>query len=597
MDEEDIREADESRIVNTSSEFAGFGTEHDPNRQAGLSDLFRPLGDTMGVKLLKRMGWKEGQGIGPKVRRQANIDDEGGTSEETHFFAPDDPPMILFSTKSDHKGLGYDGEIGLPQSKPKDHAGDGDNASSKSYLKTAAAPRKGGFGVGILNDTGSDEEDSYEMGPKISYDRTMGGDKKSKKQKATRTATNPLLTKAPVFILKKTTVGKSLAGFRKCHDGRLPLAGFVLSTELDAFSTLSLEADKYKPLEVPADWKPSRQIKTSDHEAAFVSTRDAAKSSSHDAKSRADLLGEGQLPGQSIFDFISPTSRNRLADVSGRPDLPSGNAQPTSSLPQNDVKELDSQLPTIDPSTAAQALTRTETGWTPYPDNPAKSSRYTTFLTHFSHSDHQPASNLLSTRPSHIIASAFLQELHEFARVTQVFRPVSGLMATRFTASTTSTLDPNNNSTSSSSLLTHPSTKLPSDPATEAAKLGMFGPGLTRTVAPWTPTRLLCKRFGVPMPETGYGEAMATSTDHGALRAATAKGSDKGRSVGKSELTTTQSSTAGTTTSSQPGLRSGEMSAAIDPTHNAALEGERPGKAVFRAIFGDDDDEEDEDND
>ena len=318
MDEEDIREADESRTVNTSNEFAGFGTEHDPDRQAGLSDLFKPSGDTMGVKLLKRMGWKEGQGIGPKVKRRANIDEEGGTSEEMHLFAPDDPPMISFSTKSNYKGLGYDGEIGLSQTKPGDNTGNAHNTSLKSHQKTAAASKKSGFGVGILNDTGSDEEDSYEMGPKISYDRIMGGDKKAKKQKAARTSANPLLTKAPVFVSKKMAVGKSLADFRKCHDGRLPLDGFVLSTELDAFSTLSLNADQYKPLEVPADWKPKQRTESPDHEAGFVSTRDAAKSSTHDAKSRADLLGEAQLPGQSIFDFISSKSRNRLAEVSGR---------------------------------------------------------------------------------------------------------------------------------------------------------------------------------------------------------------------------------------------------------------------------------------
>ena len=276
----------------------------------------------------------------------------------------------------------------------------------------------------------------------------------------------------------------------------------------------------------------------------------------------------------------------------GDPDLPTGNAEPTANPRQNDVEGPDSQLPTIDPSTAIQALARTETGWTPYPDNPAKSSRYTSFLTHFSHSDHQPSSTLLSTRPSHITVSAFLQELHEFARVTQVFRPVSGLMATRFTASTTSTLDPNNNYTSSPTLLSHPSNKPPPDPATEAAKLGMFGPGLTRTVTPWTPTRLLCKRFGVPMPETGYGEAMATSADYGALRAATAKSGENYGASGKAGVATTQKSTAATGIPPQPGLSVGAVSNTVDPTHDAALEVERPGEAVFRAIFGDDDDDE-----
>ena len=40
-----------------------------------------------------------------------------------------------------------------------------------------------GIGIGILNDTGSDDEDPYEIGPRISYNRVIGGEKKKKKRK------------------------------------------------------------------------------------------------------------------------------------------------------------------------------------------------------------------------------------------------------------------------------------------------------------------------------------------------------------------------------------------------------------------------------
>ena len=119
MDEEDVREAEESRELQTSYEYAGFGsTNADATRRAGLMDLLKTGGETMGVKLLKKMGWREGQGIGPKVRRRANLDDAAVTGEgqETYLFAPDNPPMIAFVQKGDHKGLGYEGEARLEES-------------------------------------------------------------------------------------------------------------------------------------------------------------------------------------------------------------------------------------------------------------------------------------------------------------------------------------------------------------------------------------------------------------------------------------------------------------------------------------------------
>jgi G patch domain-containing protein 1 len=59
MDEEDIREAEESQTMSTAEQYAGLGsTGEDLKRREALGDIFRPTGETIGVKLLKRMGWK-----------------------------------------------------------------------------------------------------------------------------------------------------------------------------------------------------------------------------------------------------------------------------------------------------------------------------------------------------------------------------------------------------------------------------------------------------------------------------------------------------------------------------------------------------------
>lgn len=230
MDEEDLREAEESKMLQTAEGYAGFGsTETDATRRAGLVDLLKTGGETMGVKLLKKMGWREGQGIGPKVRRKANLGDRAATggegAEQTYLFAPENPPMVAFIRKTDLKGLGFEGEARLeerletPRGKPDEEGLDsffeGRLAlQGKSKTSKAKETRRGGFGVGILNDTGSDDEDPYSLGPQISYSKTIGGDKKKKKKegKPAIASSNPLLNSKPVFISKKVAAARSAGG-------------------------------------------------------------------------------------------------------------------------------------------------------------------------------------------------------------------------------------------------------------------------------------------------------------------------------------------------------------------------------------------------
>ena len=83
MDEEDIREAEESKQLETSEDFAGLGGgQSQVMGRRGIVDLLKTEGETIGVKLLKRMGWREGQGIGPKVRRRANLDDSSNLTQD-----------------------------------------------------------------------------------------------------------------------------------------------------------------------------------------------------------------------------------------------------------------------------------------------------------------------------------------------------------------------------------------------------------------------------------------------------------------------------------------------------------------------------------
>jgi G patch domain-containing protein 1 len=630
MDEEDMREAEESRTMSTADEFAGLGsTNDDPKRRDAVMDLFKPAGETIGVKLLKKMGWKEGQGIGARVRRKAHLGEvevENNQAETTHLFAPEDPPMISFNRKFDHKGLGLEGEAGLESDSKRvpnpasskfgqDNSDDDEGtatAFSRSVRKSTEGPKakKSAFGVGILNDTGSDDEDPYQMGPKISYNRVIGGDKKlQKKRDGVQSVANPLVRERPIFTAKKA---KGKFGFRKCHDGRLPLDGFVLSAELDSFASIDLQDEKYKPPMVPEGWISKQQATTELFGEAHAPAPEAAKLSNMDAKTRAAILGEEQMPGKSVFDFLTPAARNRIVAASGKSNLPAALSErppPGFEATEEDRgRAFQDLVPALDVEVAMQALNRGVGGWMPYAEDEGKRARYRAFL--------EIRAGIREGLPERLVEMSqddWVNEMHEFARAAQVFKPVTGMMASRFTSSLSQARlasDRPDSSGQGEALLILPPTK-PDDPAVSAAKLGMFGP-LTRSVKSFYPTRLLCKRFdvkppaNVPLdPDDGSGKSAATNSM--ANRTPQSRFHSAGHQMEPSgDSNRTDSKRTGSTPAHQKLLQSpGEVALeaytstgptetthAVDAAKNDALEAQRPGDEVFRAIFGSDEEED-----
>ncbi|KAK4540562.1 hypothetical protein LTR36_009092 [Oleoguttula mirabilis] len=593
MDEEDLAEQAESQKLETQSAFAGLGSAEESGQRGMFADLFRSTGETMGVKLLQRMGWRQGQGVGPKVKRRA----EGDAKGELHAFAPENSRMISFNRKTDRKGLGFAGEGKLASSdvagateEPEDDERDARLLRSKrsTLVSKPKKMKKTGFGVGVLNDHGSDDEDAYAMGPQISYNRIIGGDKK-KKGGLTASNANPTVPK-PVFTSKKLAQRTALsAGFRKCHDGRLPLEGFVLSL---APLTI-MEENKYPAPVIPAGWSSSKSAAQPENtNAAFQSTSDAAKASALDPKSRAALLGEQQLPGKSVFDFLSTAARDRLASASGKSNLPQalGEGAPAGFEASETEKRrtMWDLVPSIDKQTAAAALQRGISGWMPYAEDEDKRARYRYLL-----ELQAGLQSGLPDRPKTFSVDAWAKELREFAHAAEVFKPISGLMASRFTSS------------SSAPKLASDAPELPSaaqkeeDPAEKAAKMGMYGP-LTRSRLPFYPTRLLCKRFNVKPPanagvDLGGAPGGGGKSVDANKRLDVVSQASLDRMMQEANLkppSFVSGGTEGADRADAPTVREASTTR-VDAEKNDALEGQRAGEAAFRAIFGSDDEEED----
>lgn len=635
MDAEDIADAEEARKLHTSDTYAALGSTADERVQdAPVMGLLKTSGETMGVKLLRKMGWRDGQGIGPKVRRKARLDEEddpgGGEAQEEHLFAPENSELIAFIRKTDRKGLGFEGEgrLGaiLAPEQPsnsrlaitagdEEEVGIGIISKNPKTKKQKPATARGAFGVGVLNDHGSDDDDPYSMGPQISYNRIIGGDKKNKKPlSSSRTSANPLLKSKPVFISKKVAATKTASTFRRCHDGRLPLDGFVLSSDPDPLSSIVSSDHKYPPPTIPPEWKSAKTGSApTATPTSYLSSADTAKASKLSPKSRAALLGESQLPGKSVFDFLSTGARSRIATATNNSNLPPALNEASSAISNApSSKTLSSLIPQLDSQTALTALGRGTAGWMPYAEDPSKRTRYRSFL-EIRAGLRGPDANLPDRAPGHS-TDDWVNEMKEFAHAAQIFKPMTGLMASRFTTSSSAPKlgsdrpdaqsAPAEGGAEAQNLVTRPAEKK-KDPAEEAAGLGMYGP-LTRSTQAWHPSRLLCKRFNVKPPAHvmvdpgaaapgAEGEASASMPRKNLELVGKRDLEDMMRegNVGRMGLMDIGASTANGDKGGD-GHGVGEVMArreevvVVDPERNDALEKERLADALFKAVFGSD---------
>jgi G patch domain-containing protein 1 len=605
MDEEDLADVAEAQTIQTADSFAGLGGAQQARRRNNdLANLIGSNGHTMGFSLLQKMGWRQGQGIGLKVRRAARLDDQGARNGksapvETHLFAPDDIPMVAISRKLDRNGLGNDSPRVTHDTTVKDvrpsraTARDGGNIQDAANLSSLPAFRKSRtkklavpLNLPSLGDGGSDsDDDPYSMGPRISFTRTLGG----AKPKKGKTAANP------AFASKLTFTSRQLAAVptapRACRDGRPPLAGFALSSEEES-STSPMSGATFPPPAIPPGWQSS--IRSKEDRGRAGVTNDSSQDLTHNPKSRAAALGETQLPGKSVFDFLSAESRARIAAASGNTNLPQAKGEVPTGYAVSDaqrVKESLAALPPLEKETAIAAINRGDKSRGPYAEDEAKQSRYRVYLEHVAFGSDMPP------KPENTTVKDYVKELAEFHSCANLFKPMSGLMATRFTASSNSRTwsDPMNRS--SDPATSRASTTQQEDPSSAAARMGMYG-RLTRSVVDFHPTRLLCKRFNV-RPQFND-----PSTSHGADEEAIPPTQDnhqhsRGPMAVHNPSPTTNPAVPPHVRPVQPSM--GRSEASLDPdSHNAAGNGgqnldaapQRPADDVFKAVFGDSSEDE-----
>ncbi|NXP55123.1 GPTC1 protein, partial [Heliornis fulica] len=556
MDEEDLSEFGIApKDITTTDDFASKAKDKikEKARQiagalaaipgtTAFDDLIGPSKITIGVELLRKMGWKEGQGIGPRVKRKPRRQkpdpgvkvygcalppglSEGSEDEEDEYqpenvtFAPKDVIPVDLTPKDNVHGLGYKGldpSQALFGVSGRDHINlftDGSEDTSKLLgdLRHSKGRKLGitgqAFGVGALEE---EDDDIYAIETLSKYDT----------------------------VLKDEEPGDGLYGWtapkqyksKKSSEREVKYIGKIL----DGFSLASKASTPskiYRPPDLPRNYRPVHYFRPviaagSEnyhlHKALEESTgrleRDSVQQSRHalNAAQRREQLGETSLkgPAPSVLEYLSEKDRERLTRVkqASEQQVKQASEQRMKQVSEQRMKQVSEQqvkakmLPQqsrnsrfqpASPDDASQKwqmllgeqLANAGTSdFKPFARNPEKQKRYESFVKSLKQGEKDTLERYLDPSMTEWERG---REQEEFFRAAVFYKSSSSTLASRFTrAKYEDDVD---------------KVEVPRDQENDvddketAVKMKMFGK-LTRDKFEWHPEKLLCKRFNVPDP-------------------------------------------------------------------------------------------------
>ncbi|GBE86697.1 G patch domain-containing protein [Sparassis crispa] len=628
MDEEDLAELQESRkLVDEHDEMDFGGTEAELRRRTGANvdeepdsistaleaSLAPAPKDSVGARILKKMGWRLGQGIGPRLTyaqrkaqdagvldswKETTGEEENDEEAKKHMYPRRDTPVLLAPRKDNFHGLGYVPGMRLQEALGQEEA--------REKGPTLAA----GFGLGALNDADEDDLDVYEGGrgrhgrTRMAYDAAHVDDD-----------SHIIMGSSSARSRGQQSKVTTVASVQTFSDGRTVLKGFVLSDR-------PVAEDRWFALpEVPKGWTPNprRVWDKNDHDENVDTARTAVKhppkthgdwkSSFISADQRGSMLGETPLPSQprSVFEYMSQKDRERLQNIRNvisAPSAPSA-ATPSAAPPPSEHIRGQLDIPHLHPSIAKAALQ----GFQPFTADPVKQSRYTTFLNF--QANREPADTgpvQLGIGPTQGQSiDDFNKELVDYAKAATVFKPLSAAMAGRFRSAVIvesgptiieGLHKPDFSTVKEEEGAKEEDEKKEEDPRMAAVRVGMYGP-LTRDVQPWQPARLLCKRFGVKEPEVEMDSATAGPSTADFAPTASAKQADMTSAESSGAGAGAGAVSAGMITDGSSGEKreGGPRNLANvglgedDDQGRDTLTYQRPAMDIFKAIFASDDEE------
>ncbi|XP_066493184.1 G patch domain-containing protein 1 [Tiliqua scincoides] len=491
-----------------------------------LDEFIAPAKITIGIDLLQKMGWKEGQGVGPRVKRkprkqkpepgvkiygcalppgsEESEDEDDEYRPENVTFAPKDVMPIDLTPKENVHGLGYKGLdptkalFGTSQQQLNLFSPSSENTDLLGELQHSKGRKLGisgqAFGVGALEE---EDDDIYATESLSKYD-TVLKDEEPGDGLYGWTAPKQYKSKQDMDL-----------GFQK-HKGmekELKYIGKILDGFSLASASMNSQMKIYPPPDLPKDYRPVHYfrpvIKASSENTHLVQAlaestgkleSDITLHSRHQktASQRRELLGETPLkgPATSVLEYLSDKDKERIRGVKQQveqqmipPVLPPQSvhnqlqAPALHNVPQKGQLQLEAQLATISSG-----------DFKPFAKDPRKQKRYEEFIENLKHGKNDTLESCLDPIMTEWERG---REQEEFSRAAMLYKSSSSVLSSRFTHAK---LEDDTDQV-----------EVPRDQEADvddkqaAAKMKMFGK-LTREKFEWHPDKLLCKRFNVPDP-------------------------------------------------------------------------------------------------
>uniref|UniRef100_A0A182WDX4 G-patch domain-containing protein n=1 Tax=Anopheles minimus TaxID=112268 RepID=A0A182WDX4_9DIPT len=472
--------------------------------QPVLRSLLEPAKEKTAVKILKKMGWREGQGIGERQtkaeKKRANErtnkeqyimkmygceipgrteqntgteqdGDDGSDSSESDYeitFAPDDFDPLVAALKDNTFGLGYSGLDRGGTSKAFrlfDTLEVVDRNNKKLSIRGQA------FGIGALED--DDDLDVYARDDMTRYDFSLEDKTQSKRA---------------IEAKKSGTTANTLEGFCPANSARKSTKKVFRVDVPGGFKPRNWEErrSRFDPID---EGRAKKMQQENEYKIKGLGRHDL------DPKERGAILGEKAIVNNPLLEKINKQSTSFVSRevMNEEQKAIPGEKKQEKDMGGNELKQEPAFV--VNPSGLVQQpsvlqrqyIGSTKEGFKPFIAMPEKQERYERFLAF------QPTERYLtrqqyleSLQPLNLSAWDRERELKEFMQAERMYRPLDGLMSERFVTA--------------SSLIADET--IPVD--------GVEGKvreiRIQRTRVMWKPHKDICKRFNVPEP---FGGMMA----------------------------------------------------------------------------------------
>ena len=474
-----------------------------PCGQPVFEQIFVSVKETIGVRLLREMGWKPGQGIGPRVTRKrkkdltrknqklfqkgetstvASLSDDDDSSEkfiskyQQFLFAPDDVPAVLSQkAKENLFGIAYRGldrtqsssehfSLFTPESSmPSKDKGTGKSKINNRFPQTKAIIGQA-FGVGVYEE---EDEDIYAKDDASRYDFYI----------------EPSQTNKDIGV-------KRSSRWEDTQDHQY-LQGFVPEKTPSKLN----KATRFSPPQLPSNYRPNPIRKT-----RFA--HNDVKNDLPSCNQQDDVTSRSQSVQKPTIGSLDEKPSNLNDSIK----LESDNAKQNVATSSEDLRILVEEIQNQHKASSAVLSSDSSNTFKPYANDPPKQKRYEQYIICLKNG-RRDALHLL--QPKDMTEWERNREQTEFDRAAVLYHnsddrlgsrsASTSFMSSRFvSAKSSEELDIGKDLHSSKNKDT-----LPLSEAEKAADLKCYGK-LTREKVEWHPARILCIRFNVKQP---YGDS------------------------------------------------------------------------------------------